>query len=136
MRLATVLVGVVAASALAQASPWTLQTSGVTARLRGVSAASERVVWASGAGNTILRSSDGGATWLRLPNPTTDRLDFRDVDAVSESTAYVLSIGAGTLSRIYKTADAGRTWTLQFANADPDAFFDAMAFWTPTMALR
>ena len=25
--------------------------------------------------------------------------------------------------------DAGDTWTLQFANADPEAFLDAMAFW-------
>ena len=35
---------------------WMLQRSGVTARLRGVSAASDRVVWASGAANTLLRS--------------------------------------------------------------------------------
>jgi photosystem II stability/assembly factor-like uncharacterized protein len=25
--------------------------------------------------------------------------------------------------------DAGQSWTLQFTNQDPDAFFDAMAFW-------
>jgi photosystem II stability/assembly factor-like uncharacterized protein len=109
-----------------------MQTSGVTVGLRGVSAVSERVAWASGANNTILRTEDGGATWKRLTNPASavaDRLDFRDVEAVSETTAYVLSIGEGTLSRIYKTTDAGATWTLQFANADPAAFFDAMAFW-------
>src|SRR5208282_670365 len=38
-------------------------------------------------------------------------------------------IGAGESSRIYKTADGGKTWALQFKNADPEAFFDAMAFW-------
>ena len=43
--------------------------------------------------------------------------------------AYVLSIGSGESSRIYKTTDAGRTWALQFTNTDPKAFFDAMAFW-------
>ena len=31
---------------------WTVQNSGVTVRLRGVSAVSERVAWASGAGST------------------------------------------------------------------------------------
>ena len=125
-----------AAAALAVmivAPAWTPQTSGVTARLRGVSAVSERVAWASGSGNTILRTEDGGGAWTKLPNPAAavpaDRLDFRDIDAVSATTAYVLSIGNGTASRIYKTTDAGQTWTLQFANADPDAFFDAMAFW-------
>jgi photosystem II stability/assembly factor-like uncharacterized protein len=114
------------------APSWTPQSSGVTVRLRGVSAVSDRVAWASGEGNTILRTEDGGTTWKKLAKPTAvaaERLDFRDVDAVSATTAYVLSIGAGTLSRIYKTTDAGLTWTMQFANADADAFFDAMAFW-------
>jgi photosystem II stability/assembly factor-like uncharacterized protein len=108
---------------------WTIQNSGVTVRLRGVSAVNDQVAWASGAGSTILRTADGGATWQRVPSPTTDRLDFRDIDAVGERAAYVLSIGSGAASRIYRTLDAGATWTLQFTNQDPDAFFDAMAFW-------
>src|ERR1700742_948697 len=33
---------------------WTVQTSGVNVRLRGVSAVSENVAWASGAGSTVL----------------------------------------------------------------------------------
>ena len=110
------------------APTWTPQTSGVSARLRGVSAASTTVVWASGANGTILRTEDGGSTWRRLIVPDAEKLDFRDVDAVSERTAYVLSIGPGDASRIYKTSDAGATWALQFRNDDPKAFFDAMAF--------
>jgi photosystem II stability/assembly factor-like uncharacterized protein len=108
---------------------WTTVTSGVTARLRGVSAVTDRVVWASGANGMVVRTDDGGATWQTLAIPGTDTLDFRDIDAVDERTAYVLSIGAGDLSRIYKTTDAGRTWAEQFVNRDPKAFFDAMAFW-------
>jgi photosystem II stability/assembly factor-like uncharacterized protein len=108
---------------------WTPLSSGVTTRLRGVSAASDRVVWASGAGGTIVRTADGGATWQRLTIPGTEKLDFRDIDAVDEKTAYVLSIGPGEQSRIYKTTDAGASWTEQFVNRDPRAFFDAMAFW-------
>jgi len=115
--------------AVAAAPSWTVQQSGQSARLRGVSASSDRVVWASGSANTILRSEDGGNTWKRLISPTTDRLDFRDIDAVSDTTAYLLSIGNGPLSRIYKTTDSGATWVLQLANLIPEAFFDAMAFW-------
>src|SRR5882672_1000041 len=107
---------------------WTLQTSGVNARLRGISAVSDRVAWASGSGSTVLRTSDGGATWQKL-TVTTERLDFRDIDAVDARIAYVLSIGNGPASRIYKTTDAGATWTLQFKNEDPKAFYDAMSFW-------
>ena len=107
---------------------WTTQTSGVNARLRGVSAVNERVAWASGSASTVLRTTDRGKTWQKL-NVTTDTLDFRDIDAIDEQTAYVLSIGNGPLSRIYKTTDAGATWTLQFKNDDPKAFLDAMSFW-------
>jgi photosystem II stability/assembly factor-like uncharacterized protein len=107
---------------------WTTQTSGVNARLRGVSAVSERVVWASGSGATVLRTTDSGATWQKL-NVTSEALDFRDINAIDAQTAYVLSIGNGPASRIYKTTDAGATWTMQFKNDDPKAFLDAMSFW-------
>src|SRR3977135_1812646 len=99
----------------AQSPHWTLQKSGVTSRLRGISAVSGRVAWASGSASTVLRTADGGATWQEL-TVTTDQLDFRDIDAIDTRTAYVLSIGNGPASRIYKTTDAGMTWTLQFKN--------------------
>ena len=107
---------------------WAIQTSGVTARLRGVSAVSERVAWASGSGSTVLRTVDGGQTWQKLI-VADEALDFRDVDAIDAQTAYILSIGNGPASRIYKTTDAGKTWRLQFKNDDEKAFLDAMSFW-------
>jgi photosystem II stability/assembly factor-like uncharacterized protein len=119
---------VLAVALMAFAPSWKLQSSGVTARLRGVSAVSDRVAWASGSGATVLRTTDGGATWNKL-SVTTEALDFRDVDAVDAQTAYVLSIGNGPASRIYKTSDGGATWTMQFKNDDAKAFLDAMSFW-------
>ena len=110
------------------APTWTIQTSGVTARLRGVSAVSDRVAWASGSGSTVLRTTDGGATWRKL-TVTSETLDFRDVDAINAQTAYILSIGNGPASRIYKTTDAGATWTMQFKSDDEKVFLDAMSFW-------
>jgi len=107
---------------------WTLQQSGVTARLRGVSAVNDHIAWASGSGSTVLRTEDGGLTWKKFV-VTSDTVDFRDIDAVGEQTAYVLSIGNGDASRIYKTANGGASWTLQFRNDDGRAFLDAMSFW-------
>ena len=107
---------------------WTIQTSGVNVRLRGVSAVSERVAWASGAASTVLRTVDAGTTWQKF-TVTADALDFRDIDAVDEQTAYALSAGNGPASRIYKTIDAGKSWQLQFKIEDPKAFLDAMTFW-------
>src|SRR6476469_1419963 len=110
------------------APSWTMQTSGVNVRLRGVSAVNERVAWASGAASTVLRTVDGGTTWEKL-RVTDEALDFRDIDAVDAQTAYILGAGNGPASRIYKTTDAGKTWQLQFKNEDPKAFLDAMTFW-------
>jgi len=118
----------VALALLLQNPHWTEQTSGVNVRLRGVSAVNKQVAWASGAGGTVLRTSNGGVTWQRL-RVTDDLVDFRDIDAIDERTAYVLSIGNGSASRIYKTVDAGQTWQLQYKNTDEKAFLDAMSFW-------
>lgn len=118
----------VIAASLVTAPRWDLQSSGVSSRLRGVSAASDRVAWASGANSTVLRTGDNGITWQQL-KVTDDRLDFRDIDAINDQIAYVMSIGNGPASRIYKTIDAGVTWTEQFKADDPRAFLDAMSFW-------
>lgn len=120
---------VLATLAVPAIARWETQTSGVTARLRGVSAVSERMAWASGAGGTVLRTQDGGATWARLTVPGTATLDFRDVDATDGANAYALSTGPGAASRIYKTTNVGASWQLQFTNDEPKGFFDAMAFW-------
>ena len=127
--------GLAAQSAISHSFTWTPQKSGVTVRLRGVSAVSANIAWASGASGTVLRTADGGETWQKLTIPDSDALDFRDVDAFDGNVAYVLSIGEGAKSRIYKTTDAGKTWRLQFTNNEPKAFYDAMAFWDATHGL-
>lgn len=110
-------------------SGWQKQNSGTTVRLRGVSAVNASVAWASGQGGSYTRTIDGGRTWRSAVVPGAETLDFRDVDAFDANTAYLLAIGEGDKSRIYKTKDGGASWSLQFRNENPAAFFDAMAFW-------
>src|SRR5437016_5870607 len=105
------------------------QESGVKTRLRGISAVSDKIAWASGGKGTCLRTTDGGATWQKITVPDSDKLDFRDIEAFDANTAYLLSIGEGEASRIYKTTDGGQHWDIKFANHNPKAFFDAIAFW-------
>lgn len=105
------------------------QQSGTTALLQAVSAADARTLWASGRLGTYTRTTDGGLTWRAGVVPGADSLEFRDVEAVSADTAYLLAAGPGERSRIYKTVDGGATWALQFVNREPAAFFDCMAFW-------
>jgi photosystem II stability/assembly factor-like uncharacterized protein len=130
-RLLAVLFVMLAVASLIARAPavaWQSQTSGVTSRLRGVSAVSSRVAWASGANGTVLRTTDGGQSWQSLRVAGAETLDFRDIDATSDRVAFALSIGSGESSRIYKTTDGGLHWDLQFANTEPEVFLDAMTF--------
>lgn len=116
-------------ASLAFAQTWVPQNSNTTASFRGASAVSAGVAWASGTGGTYLRTTDGGKSWAAAKVPGADDLDFRDIHAADAQTAWLLSIGTGDKSRIYKTSDAGQHWKLQFTNPDAQGFFDALAFW-------
>jgi photosystem II stability/assembly factor-like uncharacterized protein len=111
---------------------WNPQKSNTTASLQGLSIVNANVVWASGTGGTFVRTTDGGETWQAGTVPSGEKLDFRDVYAVDAKTAYLMSIGNGNESRIYKTTDTGKTWSLQYSEQNPKAFFDCMAFWNAT----
>lgn len=111
------------------AAQWIKQSVDTTASFRGLSVVNEKVIWASGTGGTVIKTTDGGNTWTVMTVPGAEKLDFRDIEAFDHRTAYILSIGNGESSRIYKTIDGGETWQLQFTNKDEKAFYDAIACW-------
>src|SRR5580698_9051351 len=112
-----ILLGFAISTAFAQT--WVPQQSGTTASLRGVSAVSATVAWASGTQGTFLRTIDGGEHWTAGKVTGAVDLDFRAIRAFDEKTAFALSIGSGEKSRIYKTSDGGATWSLVYTNPDP-----------------
>ncbi len=105
---------------------WSLQTSGVTASLRGIHAVSENCCWASGSGGTVLRTIDGGETWKSVGPADGAAADFRDIHAWDEKTAVIMA--AGDPDRLYRTEDGGATWIMVYEHPDPAAFFDGMVF--------
>jgi photosystem II stability/assembly factor-like uncharacterized protein len=122
------------------AQNWKIQTSGIDTNLRGVSAAwtdvqgktPEPVVWASGSNGVVLRSMDGGKSWKRLHVDGGETLDFRGIRAIDQNTAYLMASGEGEKSRIYKTADGGATWAMQYTDKRNEFFLDAIACETET----
>jgi photosystem II stability/assembly factor-like uncharacterized protein len=114
---------------------WWPQPTGIDTNLRGVSVAmgvgADRtpryVVWASGSNGAVLRSIEGGKDFELSKVPGAETLDFRDVEAFDQQTAYVMSSGEGEKSRVYKTADGGKNWHLQYSDRRAGFFLDALA---------
>ena len=123
MRPSLLLLLAVSARAHAQ---WVIQPSGTEADLRGLSVVSPRVVWASGAHGTVLHTTNGGQTWTVDTIPRASTLDLRAIAATSASVAHAMSIADS--SRIFRTVDGGRTWSLRYVSVRPGSFFDALRF--------
>lgn len=105
---------------------WELQHSEKEGSFRGLCAVSAQVCWASGTGGTVLRTTDGGKSWKSVGPPSSEALDFRDLEAWDENTAVIMS--SGDADRIYRTEDGGESWTLVFEHPQREAFFDGIAF--------
>ena len=121
----TVVIALLLAQPLgAQPAP---QVSGTTAELRGLSALTPSVAWASGQRGTVLRTTDGGAHWSTVVVPGAEHLDLRAIEATSTTTAFAMSIGDS--SRIFRTTDGGKTWSLRLILTQKGTFLDAIRFW-------
>ena len=105
---------------------WTPIPVPTTANFRGSSVAPDGSIWASGSAGTVVRSTDGG-TWTVHRISEAPAVDFRDIQAFDATTAVVLAAGSPAL--VYRTSDAGATWTQTYRHDHPDVFFDAMDFW-------
>lgn len=111
---------------------WSLTPTNSTRQFRGLSPVTDKVVWVSGTSGTVLRTTNGGASWLNvspalLPENATT-FEFRDIQALSAKEAVIMSIGEGNASRVYRTLDGGKSWKNTFVNQEPTAFYDCMAF--------
>jgi photosystem II stability/assembly factor-like uncharacterized protein len=132
MQLHFVLLATLAATSAAQPPSVVVQSSGTTSLLQAVSVVDDRTVWVSGHRNTVLVTRDGGTSWRRVPVPGDSTRQWRDLHAVHANTVYLMSAGTGAASTIVVTRDGGATWQTAFANTEAAAFYDCMAFFSPT----
>jgi photosystem II stability/assembly factor-like uncharacterized protein len=130
------LAGAVAA-AVPAASRWEHQTSGVTARLRGVSAVSAKVAWASGSAGTVLRTANAGPTCTKTGAGGQWTLQFTNEDprAFFDAMAFWdasrgLVMGDSIDGRfdILITRDGGKSWNRIAAEKLPGALPNEGAF--------
>ncbi len=103
---------------------WTLQSSGATNRLRGISCTDANTCTAVGEHGTILRTTNGGASWTAQSSGTTD--DLAGVSCTDANTCTAVGGAAdatsryGTRATILRTTSGGATWTPQAPSGDPN----------------
>jgi photosystem II stability/assembly factor-like uncharacterized protein len=130
LAILAVVIFAVTAHHAASSDGWEVQHRNLDTNLRGLSAirdpnSNKIVVWTSGSNGTILLSVDEGKSWKRLTIPGGETLDFRAVVALDNQSAYAMSSGEGSGSRIYKTTD-GFVWHLEYTGDRKEVFLDAL----------
>jgi len=102
----TLLILLVATTALAQTTPQT-RISRITENLRGVSAVTQKIAWASGTHGTYLRTTDGHI-WIPDHVPGAESLDFRGIVAFSADEAFLTgTAAAGAIALINAIGNLG-----------------------------
>jgi len=79
-----------------------LLASGTKTSLRGLSAVTDKIIWASGSKGTVARSIDSGKTWKWIVVKGFETRDFRDIEAFDAATC----IGCGACVAACKNASA------------------------------
>ncbi len=101
---------------------WSPQNSGFAGQLTTVKAVNELTCWTAGAGAVVLRTTDGGATWLNAnPNPGVVAGMSNSIDAIDGNTAWLTSTNAGS-TFIYKTTNGGALWQQVFSSSQTRIF--------------
>jgi len=98
--------------------------------LRAVAVVAPSRFQVSGSKGTYAVTEDGGATWRLAAPPGGEALDFRGVAALDAANAVLMSAGDGPAgqAKLFRTPDAGRTWSLAFETGLPGSFLDTVAF--------
>jgi len=109
------------------------QESPTDAHFRGLWVVSETVAWASGTKGTVIKTTDGGKTWIKIVVTGYEDKDFRDVVAFDDQKAFI--INAGSPAFILKTTDGGKNWSVAYQNDSPKAFLDDIGFWNEKTGL-
>jgi photosystem II stability/assembly factor-like uncharacterized protein len=88
----------------------------VSTQLNDVEAVDATTLYAAGIGQTLLKSTDAGATWTRTPLAGVTQADLTSIRCASPTTCLLATIQR---SRVLRTTDGGETATSVVPSTDP-----------------
>jgi photosystem II stability/assembly factor-like uncharacterized protein len=94
---------------------WSPQVSGATDFLRDLSFVSDNTGWAAGADRVLLKTVDGGQTWVPQPVPDRRNPYLTDVCFIDSSEGWVSEYDGAVLH----TTDSGASWDVQHTEGAP-----------------
>ncbi len=94
--------------------------------LRGLSVASETIIWASGSKGSVVKSLNGGERFEWMQVKGYENRDFRGIYAWGANEALIVAVAAPAV--ILKTFDGGLNWQKVYENKDTSMFLDAVSF--------
>lgn len=99
-------------------------TGATTTNLNDIDMTTTLAGWAAvSASPAIIRTEDGGSTWLNANTGLPSDFRVNDVWAVSTSSAYIAGHTAtAPVGRIYYTGDSGATWTSKVTNEEGEFY--------------
>lgn len=86
-------------------------TTTTSNQLNSICFATNDTVWAVGTNGTILKSTDAGVTWSKLPKNSF--YEYNSVWFTSKDTGYIAGDGSN-YGVMLKTVDGGQNWVTQF----------------------
>lgn len=88
----------------------------VSTQLNDLEAVDATTLYAAGAGQTVLKSENGGATWSRKPFAGAAQADLASIRCANQTTCLATTIQR---SRVLRTIDGGETATSVVPSTDP-----------------
>jgi photosystem II stability/assembly factor-like uncharacterized protein len=111
-------------TALHAQAVWSEQTSPVpNFILYTVSVVDNNVAWIGGQAGTVLRTTDGGATWTSVGGGAIGATDVYNIFGVDAQNAVAAGYDGAT-TYMWTTTDGGSTWTQVYSNSG--GFMDAI----------
>ena len=96
---------------------WTTRDLGVDMEASSIFMVDSQLGYISGTNGQVLKTTDGGITWLPVTSPTSGTLDIYNIEFVSPTTGWAfINYTPYAGGSIFKTTDGGASWTQQGSN--------------------
>ena len=91
-------------------SQWKTYDTHINTTYNEVCVVNSNLIWAAATDRMVVRSTDGGLTWVALSTGLPASFEMMHITAIDVNTAWVSGSADNTMGRIFKTTNGGQLW--------------------------